>query len=229
MDFNLEKKRYVEQLAFQQKEHQKDKSKKGFLDFEVKELVTAINQLDQFYTTSSCAGRIILFRAVTSKKCDNQWIYVSHKKVQKKQLISLIQSSFDQNENSFVHDENTFAENKGIRVSGKGARDEGADRGVVWLRYEPLILHVCAASVEDAEQFLDLARQVGFKRGGITSAKKRVMMEIAGVDRLDVPLAFDQQLFADEKYLGFLIDEANKKLLCNLERIKKFIGLLKKI
>lgn len=197
MSFETYKKRYLAEL--QKQEHNvKDKSKKGFLDAEIKELVSLINQKNNFYTTSSCAGRIILFRSMTSKKCDNEWIVVSHKKVDATEIIS----------NLKVY----LAETK-----IKTART----KSIIWLRYEPLILHVCAKTIEDAEKFLALARSVGFKRGGITAIKKRIMIEVNGVDRLDVPIGNDNKLLVDDKYLLFLLDEANKKLLANLERIGK--------
>ena len=201
MDFEIDKKRYLQELEKQESLHSKDKSKKGFVDAEAKEIIETINKNNNFYTTSSCAGRIILFQAASQKKCDNKWIIVSHKKIIVKDIITQLQE--------FI------------------TKDK--EKGIIWLRYEPFILHICAKTIDDAEQFLNLARQIGFKRGGISSVKKRIMIEINGVDRLDVPIGKDNKIFADQKYLEFLLKEANKKLLTNLERIEKFMRLLEKI
>ncbi|MBI2659990.1 hypothetical protein HYX07_02415, partial [Candidatus Woesearchaeota archaeon] len=38
----------------------KDKSKKGFIDKDAVKIVNCINSKSDYYTTSSCAGRIVL-------------------------------------------------------------------------------------------------------------------------------------------------------------------------
>ena len=60
--------------------HVLDKSKKGSLDEEIAELVNLINSLDNYYTTSSCAGRIMLIKeGKSNSKFDTTWIFASHK------------------------------------------------------------------------------------------------------------------------------------------------------
>ncbi|MBI5393577.1 hypothetical protein HZA96_06950 [Candidatus Woesearchaeota archaeon] len=234
MSFEADKKRYLQELQ-KQEQNIKDKSKKGFLDTEVKELVFLINQKNYLYTTSSCAGRIILFQAITSKKCDNEWIVVSHKEVDVKQVILSFKKYLEENKakENFAKLQNS--PHQAIRTIGNLHKDYNKhnfakfSKGIIWLRYEPLILHVCAKTIEDAEQFLNIARSVGFKRGGITSAKKRIMIEVNGVDRLDAPIGEYSKFWVNDKYLLFLLDEANKKLLDNLERIERFTILLDKI
>lgn len=56
-----------------------DHSKKGSVDKEVKPLLDVINSKPFFYTTSSCAGRIVLLKSPKSgKKKDAEWLFVSH-------------------------------------------------------------------------------------------------------------------------------------------------------
>lgn len=56
-----------------------DHSKKGSVDGPIKDLVDHINSLDDFYTTSSCSGRIVLLQEPESGlKKDTEWLYVSH-------------------------------------------------------------------------------------------------------------------------------------------------------
>jgi tRNA wybutosine-synthesizing protein 3 len=55
----------------------RDRSKKGCVDTEIKPLLDAINALPDYYTTSSCAGRIVLLEK-RERKCDSRLIYVSH-------------------------------------------------------------------------------------------------------------------------------------------------------
>lgn len=74
MDFLQQKQKYLSDL-----QSGTDKSKKGCVDAEIKELVDAINTGEDYYTTSSCAGRILLYTASASrKKNETQWLFVSH-------------------------------------------------------------------------------------------------------------------------------------------------------
>ena len=54
-----------------------DKSKKGDIDEKVIPLLKTINAKDNYYTTSSCSGRVYLWTG-TGKKNETQWIKVSH-------------------------------------------------------------------------------------------------------------------------------------------------------
>jgi len=56
-----------------------DHSKKGSVDEPVRKLVAMLNSKDDFYTTSSCSGRIVLMvEAASGLKKDTEWLYVSH-------------------------------------------------------------------------------------------------------------------------------------------------------
>lgn len=54
-----------------------DKSKKGDIDEKVISLLETINALPNYYTTSSCSGRVYLWKG-TGKKSETQWLKVSH-------------------------------------------------------------------------------------------------------------------------------------------------------
>jgi tRNA wybutosine-synthesizing protein 3 len=56
-----------------------DKSKKGSIDKDIKELVDLVNSLPDYYTTSSCSGRIFLLEVPDSKKKNEmEWLFVRH-------------------------------------------------------------------------------------------------------------------------------------------------------
>ena len=76
--FETEKKKYMEAL------YKPDKSKKGNVDEEISYLIDHINSLDDYYTTSSCAGRIVLIELPDDgKKNDANWLFTSHALVDK--------------------------------------------------------------------------------------------------------------------------------------------------
>ncbi|MCF7860657.1 hypothetical protein K9M79_00300 [Candidatus Woesearchaeota archaeon] len=55
----------------------KDKSKKGMIDEQIKETVELINTMPDFFTTSSCSGRVILF-VPGMKKTEFKTLFSSH-------------------------------------------------------------------------------------------------------------------------------------------------------
>jgi tRNA wybutosine-synthesizing protein 3 len=60
----------------------KDRSRKGTVDGHIKKLVTLINKQENYYTTSSCSGRILLIvRPKSGRKCDTEWLLVSHEPI----------------------------------------------------------------------------------------------------------------------------------------------------
>lgn len=90
MDFENTKKRYLENL------YQPDKSHKGNVDTEIRYLVDYINSLDNYYTTSSCAGRIVILEVPPDgNKRDANWLFTSHSEVEKIELNSLNFNEYD--------------------------------------------------------------------------------------------------------------------------------------
>lgn len=76
MDFDLQKKKCIAKI------YKPDNSKKGSVDVQISSLLDKINELDDYYTTSSCAGRITLFvESKNGKKCRSDWLLVSHEPV----------------------------------------------------------------------------------------------------------------------------------------------------
>jgi len=78
MTFQKEKKEFL---------RKKDKSIKGKIDNKIKKLVDKINSLDNFFTTSSCSGRILLLmRHSSGRKDKSKWIFSTHNKTSFKEI-----------------------------------------------------------------------------------------------------------------------------------------------
>jgi tRNA wybutosine-synthesizing protein 3 len=76
-----------------QKLEKEDKSRKGDVDVDAKPVILALNNSPHFYTTSSCSGRISLFReAKSKKKFDSGWLFVKHGEVTKHEIIDSLKS-----------------------------------------------------------------------------------------------------------------------------------------
>ncbi|MFH1182572.1 MAG: tRNA wybutosine-synthesizing 3 family protein [Candidatus Woesearchaeota archaeon] len=70
-----------------------DKSRKGSVDMQVSKLVKLINSNESYYTTSSCAGRILLMEiSKTGKKDDAKFIFAAHRKVAAKEILDALKA-----------------------------------------------------------------------------------------------------------------------------------------
>lgn len=152
-----------------------DKSKKGDLDEKIISLIEAINQKQNYYTTSSCSGRVYLWCG-SGKKNETQWLKVSH---------DLTKEDFYQTKES----------------------------GLIWLRLEDFILHVCCDNLESANRFLNLARKL-YKKSSILTISSKIIVEVRGSEFLEMPLYLDgQELFSgDFKWLTNLINIKMKRI-----------------
>ena len=81
------------QNYFQQRKQallsKQDKSSIGKWDNKIKKICNLINKNPQYYTTSSCSGRIIIM-IDNEKKAKDLFKFVSHNKVNSKELLNEI-------------------------------------------------------------------------------------------------------------------------------------------
>ncbi len=68
MTFENQKKTFLAKL---------DQSKKGSIDEQAKEVISIVNSLKDYYTTSSCSGRVYFWQG-DGKKNNTEWLKVSH-------------------------------------------------------------------------------------------------------------------------------------------------------
>lgn len=185
MDFNKQKQKYLADLD----SGLRDRSKKGFIDAEIKELVAVINNHPHFYTTSSCSGRILLYStSLDRKKNETEWIFVSHQEV----LLSDIAEKL-----------------------------KHLSSGIVFFRFEPMILHIVCRDLDNAEKLLQVCNSAGLKHSGAISLGERIVVEIIGNDRLDAPVAKDGTLLITPEGISHYVTDANEKMKRNLERIER--------
>ena len=191
MNFEKEKKEFLAK---------KDKSKKGSIDIKIKRLVDKINSLPDFYTTSSCSGRILLLAIPRSnKKNEVEYLFCSHKKIK-------------------------YNEIKKILKLKKELKND------VWFTVQPVIIHVACNDIKNTKKILNIARDIGFRRSGIISiGKNKVIMEIISTERIDAIVGKNRKLLIGEDYFKVLIKEGNKKLEKTWEKIDKLHNNLNKI
>ncbi|MEM4260761.1 MAG: tRNA wybutosine-synthesizing 3 family protein [Candidatus Woesearchaeota archaeon] len=97
----------------------------------------------------------------------------------------------------------------------------------IWFRQEGMILHVACRSINSANNLLQIARITGFRRSGIISDNKRIIVEICSTEKMDVPIANKSVLLVNQDFIKFIVKKANKKFKINQEKMNNFYHKLK--
>nr|XP_006217170.1 tRNA wybutosine-synthesizing protein 3 homolog [Vicugna pacos] len=174
-----------------------DLSRKGSVDEDVVGLVQLLNGREQFFTTSSCAGRIILLdggiNGFEVQKQNCCWLLVTHKPCVKDDVMVALKK---------------------------------ADGDAI-LKFEPLVLHVQCRQLQDAQLLHSVAMDSGFRNSGITVGKRgKTMLAVRSTHGLEVPLSHKGKLMVTEEYIDFLLKIANQKMEENKKRIERFYNCL---
>jgi len=172
-----------------------DRSRRGCVDEQAWPFIDAINCLPDYYTTSSCAGRVNLFREpVSGKKHEAGWLFVTHDVASKVDLLGALR--------------HPPAETVWLRMEAPIFHVACRD-GVAAER----LLRLCQSEGWKRSGITSM--------GGRSPRQKRVMVEILVNERLDTPVAVGGELLFDEKYVGFLVSKANEKLVRARRRLEK--------
>lgn len=229
-----------------------DLSPKGSVDAEIRDFIDEINTYAGLVTTSSCSGRISVFlegqksekkngldsevdasslSAATNDERLNlaseggkggggRWLYVSHQPLDRlgldaSQLMEMFQLQANVADKPKMTSHSRF----------------------IHFKFEPMILHILAASIADAQKVLSAAQQAGFRESGIASIQGQdgpVMVaarttglsfdSVVGVLQAAQHEGDGEVLAAlvDASYIAMLVDLANEKFNVNTERTQKF-------
>ncbi|KAJ4356027.1 uncharacterized protein N0V89_004054 [Didymosphaeria variabile] len=232
--FQTRKARILEQLAAPDEEYQ-DLSPKGSVDAPIRALIGDLNVLEGLVTTSSCSGRISVF--LEGRKADptdaypqeeskagpggkgggGLWLYISH---------DTVATSLDGLSDLMA----TFGLTKGGSVN---KTSKTACR-YIHLKFEPMILHILTASLEDCQRVLTAALSAGFRESGAVSMTPSKSGEINPMVAVrSTGYSFDSIIgyhddagrniaLVDQKYLQTLMHIANERFQINAERIARF-------
>ncbi|HJO02235.1 MAG TPA: tRNA wybutosine-synthesizing 3 family protein [Candidatus Woesearchaeota archaeon] len=189
MNFEKEKKDFLAK---------KDKSRKGSIDNKIKKLVNKINSFKDFYTTSSCSGRILLLAIPKSnKKNEVQYLFRSHKKTKYNEIKNIINKKLPKNDVWFIvapvilHVACNNIENtkKILNI----ARDIGFKRS-----------------------------------GIISVGKNKIIMELISTEKIETIVSKNGKLLVDEDYFKVLVKEGNEKLEKTWKKIDRLYNKLLK-
>ncbi|XP_076018478.1 tRNA wybutosine-synthesizing protein 3 homolog [Genypterus blacodes] len=170
-----------------------DLSKKGSVDEEIVHVISLLNGCEEYFSTSSCSGRVILIdtapesSAVQKQNC--VWLFVSHQKCNSDDLMSALDRS----------------------------------TGDAVLKFEPFVLHVQCRRLEDAQLMHSVAINSGFRNSGLTVGKTgKIIAAVRSTHSLEVPLSHQGRLLVGRDYINFLIQMSNQKMEENIRRIQRF-------
>ncbi|MEM4588029.1 MAG: hypothetical protein QXW13_00710 [Nanopusillaceae archaeon] len=191
VDFDTLKMLYIKKLE----EH----LKLNKVDKEILHVINLINSSNDYFTTSSCAGRIVLIKVPNDlKKQKDVFIFKSHQIVKFEDIFNVLKKTYALFDN-------------------------------IWFKQEPFIIHVSCRNLRKAIEILKISSKIGLKHSGIISLKKsRVIIEIIGNEKIETILSKNKKIIVSEEYLENLIEEANKKLLRNRTYLGKLYIYLKK-
>ena len=221
-----------------------DRSSKGNFDKRVIKLCEKVNSLGNYYTTSSCAGRVIVMKD-EDKKGPNLFQFVSHDLIDvrefKKELDKIL---YHQPTRDFArgliknyslpqnHSPTLITYNKHITKSVNlvNSKSKFTTRGVsgvglnclnLKFKQEPCILHVVCRNLEDAFSIIDKAQRVGWKRSGIISkGKNDFIVELISTEKLEFPLTEKGKILVDDNFLKIILKKSNENLKKGWEKIK---------
>lgn len=247
--FETRKQAILQQLDLPDGEYH-DLSPKGSIDGPIRTLIGEINGLAGLVTTSSCSGRISVFcegrKAVQKdshvtveiqndigvavdadesragpggKGGGGAWLFISHSPIPQADGMS-----------------RDYMAELGLdgSTSGEATIYDVAARRYIHLKFEPMILHILTASIQDAQVVLTAALSAGFRESGAVSlgsmktgeSNPMVAVRSTGYSFDSIIGYQDEQgrniAIVDKSCLETLICIANERFNINEERIARF-------
>ncbi len=190
-----------------------DKSSKGKWDERIIALCDKLNSFENYYSTSSCSGRIIVMKD-EEQKGPGLFEFVSHELV-----------DFDEFFNEFSSKLLTsqIAETRPTLPNSKESSKKINSKNNLKFKQDSVILHVACREILDAKKLLDKGLKSGFKKSGIISLGKNIIVELNLSDKLEFPLIEEGKLLVGEEFLKKVLERSNDNLEKGWERIEDLI------
>ncbi|RZF47382.1 hypothetical protein LSTR_LSTR009121 [Laodelphax striatellus] len=172
-----------------------DLSKKGSFDVLISDLICKINGHNEYVTTSSCSGRILLYAHQNNserRKQDCTWLYVSH---------------------DYISEEEDELHKKLATSTGE-----------VCLKFEPFILHVQCRTIESAKSLQTCALNCGLRNSGLVIGNHgKIILGVRCSNGMEIPVTDDQgTVLVRDEYLRFIVMKMNSRMDENKKVISRF-------
>ncbi len=170
----------------------RDRSSKGEMDKKIEKLIKKINRKNDYYTTSSCSGRIVLIKG-KEKKQEGLYIFKTHGKISLKELKKALKDAIEK-----YHGLIYFKQECCILHAACSSIEKAQE----------LVNKAKLAGWKNS----------GIISAG--NKKSRAMCELKSTEYMSMPIAMKKILVSDA-FLKLLASESNKKLARTWEKIKK--------
>jgi tRNA wybutosine-synthesizing protein 3 len=192
----------MKDMFIRRKEQQmlkKDRSSIGQIDSKIKNLCDLINSMNNYYTTSSCSGRIAILLD-SPRKEEGLFLFRTHEKTNAIEILDILKESSSKSEDK-----------------------------IVIFKQEPCIITIACRTREDAEVILEIAREkAGWKNSGIMSSKRNIC-ELRSTEHLALPIMKNKKILVDDEFIEVLVEESNLRLEKTWEKIEKLEKELKNL
>jgi len=190
-----------------------DNSRKGSVDSLLVDFLSGLNAHPDYFSLSSCSGRICLVGNTAVGASDDQtdkvrkkgcsWLHIAHNQVSTDVIWEAL---------------NNQASEREVEEGGK------VNGGVITLKFEPFILHVQCRDTEAAKRLHTISLEAGYRNSGITLGKSgKVTLAVRSTHGLEVPLTDTSgSVLVDRRYVDFVVGEANRKLAENEVKFKAY-------
>jgi tRNA wybutosine-synthesizing protein 3 len=176
----------------------KDKSNKESWDKPIISLCKKINNLDNYFTTSSCSGRVVLI-VEDEKKKPGLFLFRSHEKVGfsefRRELIGVCEKS---------------------KEMGK----------MIFFKQEPCFIIVSCRDLKSQRKLFEKARNNGWKKSGIVTTDKKFILELMSTENISFPILDNGRLLVDDEFLRLVVRKANGNLERSWKKIKRLERLV---
>ncbi|MFQ5531576.1 MAG: tRNA wybutosine-synthesizing 3 family protein [Candidatus Nanoarchaeia archaeon] len=198
-----------------------DKSSKGHWDKKISKLCDKINIMDNYYTTSSCSGRIVIM-VDGDKKSKNLFIKIYHDLLKfedfKKDLGKITKNIPQSTPN-----------HPPLKVKTKNLKDNKTVNKSFLIKFkqEPCILHVACKDFKGAQRLYNKAKLAGWKKSGIIASGKRFVVELNSTERIEFPIVGEGKLLIGDDFLKAIVKKTNENLKKSWKKIEKLEKSLK--
>ncbi len=168
----------------------------GLVDLEVLPVINFINRYPNFYTTSSCAGRLVLMTKKDARaKHSTTFLFKTHDLKKFDVMTQYLPTQFN---------------------------------GQLWFSVTAPLFHIGVFSLNDAEQLVKLALEARLGYSMFKSVSPKIIVEIRGTGRIEVPIGENNAIFVNKEYLSYLIALGKKIIENERERLEVWIKKVQK-
>ena len=199
-----------------------DLSPKGSVDTPIQSLVSLINSTSDFYTTSSCSGRIALFQPLhPTQSKRGRWLLIEHQQVDVHSLREAIQRALV----NACEEKKETGEDEGLSSASSSSSVSAV------LKFEPFIVSIACRSLSCASALLQAAIQSGCRESGIaglhlptrtnggdesgSALPLPVLLSVRCSIRMEVPLLDQGRLLVPDLFLEHCVQQVNDKFSRN--------------